>query len=372
MSVINKMLQDLDRRNAAGTESESPARPVKAARAERRGNEWFWRVIAVLVLVSLAWVGWVAYQLQPRPVATEQALRAALQPRTGMVVAAQAQPAPDPVEVKPVEEKRIEEKPAAEEKPVVEEKPVAAPEPSETFKLARAIETPIAERKAQAVKPPAAKPVAKKAPQPEKPVPIKGTVNKRETTQPVGEPGEAQFQRAAAFLRQGRVSEAEEQLRAALQANPAHLGARQAYISLLLEQQRVDAALKLLQDAVAVNPAHPGFALTLARVHAEQRNYTAALDVMDKAGAVAENAEFQSLRGTVLLRLGRHAEAVGAYQRAVQAAQQPGETWTGLGISLEAVGRTADAAQAYHRALGAGRLPKELREYAEARIRALQ
>ena len=101
----------------------------------------------------------------------------------------------------------------------------SAPEPSETFKLARAIETPIAQRKPQAVKPPTLQPVAKKVQQPPKAAPeapkpalTKGTVNKRETTQTVGEAGEAQFQRAAAFLRQGRVSEAEEQLRGALQA----------------------------------------------------------------------------------------------------------------------------------------------------------
>jgi MSHA biogenesis protein MshN len=74
----------------------------------------------------------------------------------------------------------------------------------------------------------------------------------------------------------------------------------------------------------------------------------------------------------VLQRLGRHAEAVIAYQNAVQGAPQPGGAWAGLGISLEALGRNAEAVQAYHRALGAEPLAKELREYAEARIRALE
>ena len=86
------------------------------------------------------------------------------------------------------------------------ERPVHHPQP--------VLPAAIAERKAQAVKPTTAIPVAKKTPQPPKPALTKGTVNKRETTQAGGEAGEAQFQRAAAFLRQGRVSEAEEQLRA--------------------------------------------------------------------------------------------------------------------------------------------------------------
>jgi hypothetical protein len=44
----------------------------------------------------------------------------------------------------------------------------------------------------------------------------------------------------------------------------------------------------------------------------------------------------------------------------------------GYGISLEAVGKRSDAAQAYRRSLGAGGLTREVREYAEARIRALE
>jgi MSHA biogenesis protein MshN len=107
-------------------------------------------------------------------------------------------------------------------------------------------------------------------------------------------------------------------------------------------------------------------------VHAEQREYKLALDVMDKAGPAGESTDFLTLRGAVLQRLGRHADAVGAYQKAVQSGPQPGETWTALGISLEAVGRTEEAGEAYQRALGSGRLPREVREYAEARAKALR
>jgi MSHA biogenesis protein MshN len=384
MSVINKMLQDLDRRNAAGVEAEAPARPVKAAVVEHHGHEWFWRVIALLVLVSVSWVAWVAYQLQPRSIATEQTLRIAMQPRSSAVTAAAGQPAP--LAAAPVE--AATPAPVATPGPVAapapaapapapmpvkaeEPKPEAAKPPAETFKLAREIATPIAERKSPPPKAEAKKPapvVVPKTVQAQK----DGAVDKRASPKPVAEAGEEQFQRAAAFLKQGRLSEAQDQLVAALQAHPNHLGARQAYVALLLEQQRVDEALGALREAVALNPGHPAFLLTLARVHAEQRDYKSALEVMDKAGPVAEGADFLTLRGAVLRRLGRHADAVGAYQKAVQSGPQPGETWTGLAISLEAVGRSAEAAQAYQRALGAGRLPREVREYAEARVKALQ
>ena len=72
-----------------------------------------------------------------------------------------------------------------------------------------------------------------------------------------------------------------------------------------------------------------------------------------------------------LQRLGRHAEAIDAFERAARLADQPGTTWVAMGISLEAVGRNADALQAYRRSIGAGLAAQAVRSYAENRIRAL-
>jgi MSHA biogenesis protein MshN len=336
MSLINKMLQELDRRNAMGAGAADPAvQHLKPVEPRRPGHEWFWRVMAVLVLIALFWVGWVAYQLQPRTLVIEQALRPVEPPPAVPTAAPAPQPAPAP----------------------------SAPvESAETFKLARSIETPIAEPK------PKPKPEAKKP----APAAAVTAVDKRDRGKPVNEAAEAQFRRAAALLNQGRVSEAEDQLRGALQSDPSHGPARQAYVALLLEQRRMDAALATLREAVALHPGQPTFSLALARVHAEKRDYRAALDVMEKAGSVAQSVEFLAFRGAVLQRLGRHAEAVSAYQIALQSAPRSGATWMGLGISLEALGRHAEAAQAYQHALGAGPLASEVRDYAQARIRALQ
>jgi MSHA biogenesis protein MshN len=430
VSVINQMLQELDRRGAApGSEAEQPPQQVKAIAPARGAHEWFWRIVAILMLGAVSWVGWVAYQLQPRAqLATEQAFKAAEQARRsgGPIASAPAvkpaavpplaaAPSPAPViEVKPpaIEQQKpaaelpkpaVEmqkpapppQKPAAEvQKPVPQPQKPAARETPETLKLAQAIQTPIPERpfkeparaepkppapepQVAAPKPPPPAPVAAKP----KPAPVakkpaaeasaKSQVDKRERSRSAPETAEMQFRRAAVFLNQGRVSEAEDQLVGALLTDPSHAPARQAYVALLLEQQRVDAAKRVLKETLATNPAQPTFALVLARILAEQRDYPGALEAMDRAGSAANNADFQALRGTVLQRLGRHQEAVEAYQAAVQGAPQPGTTWVGMAISLEALGRRADAAQAYRRSLGSG-LSREVREYAESRARALE
>ena len=362
MSVINKMLQDLDRRQAlAGVGDAQIVRPSPTKVA---GREWFWRILAALLACLLGWMGWVAVQLLPgKALVTDAAYQAA--------AAAKNQPAPKPAPPTPAAAPvAAASVPAAAPAPPPAAAPAAAESPrpaSDALRLAVQIETPMKATEPEPVKAEAAKP---------KPAPVikpkPATVDKRERTPSATDAAEAHFRRAALLLSHGRVSEAEDQLIAALNADAAHQAARQTYVALLLEQSRTDAARRVLQDALALNPAQATFALALARIHAEQRDYYAALEVMDRAGSIARNADFQALRGAVLQRLARHGEAVEAYQNAIRGGTQPATTWVGLGISLEATGRKADAAQAYRRALAAGPIAPEAREYAESRARALE
>jgi MSHA biogenesis protein MshN len=359
MSVINKMLQDLDRRQALGGAADAAA--VRPSITRPGGREWFWRILVVLLAAALAWVGWVAIQLLPRkPLATDLAFTAAAQAHSRAAIRT-APPAIKPAieEIKPAQ--------------------VLAPEPpkpaptSDALRLALELQTPIRERaEPEPAKPSQPAKPALAAPAKPKPAPAVQAIDKRDRVRSGADNAEAHFRRAALLLNHGRVSEAEDQLVAALQADPAHAAARQTYVALLLEQQRIDVARRLLQEALAINPAQATFALALARIHAEQRDYMAALDVMDRAGSVARNADFQALRGAVLQRLSRHGEAIDAYENAIRGGTQPATTWVGFGISLEALGRRAEAAQAYRRALTAGPIAPEAREYAESRARALE
>jgi len=346
MSLINKMLQDLDRRQAlAGATDASVVQVAAPGAARRGGREWLWRIVAVLLTLGLGWVIWVGYQLLPKPLVTNLALQPAPPPPAPKVTV--TAPPPPPAAV-------------AEPTPPgpVEAPPVTAPD---TLRLAREIETPLRERAAKAPKLAAALPALPK-----------GTVDKRDRVYSAAETADAQFRRAAVLLNQGRLSEAEDHLAGALRADPSHAAARQTYVAMLLEQRRVEAARRLLQEALAVNAAQPAFAVALASIYTEQRDYRNALEVLDKAGPAARNAEFQAMRGAVLQRLGKHAEAVEAYQNAIRITPQPGTTWVGLAISLETLGRRPEAAQAYRRALDAGSLAAEAREYAEGRARALE
>ena len=360
MSLINRMLQDLDRRQAL---EAGEAKALRVPTAKAAGREWFWRALVVLLAAALAWMGWVAIQLLPRkPLATDLAYVAASEAR-----------ARDTAKPAPVVESALPAAPPA--APAQEGAPLAA-EPStattpESLRLATELKTPLAER--EALVPDTAKPTvpAPVAVQPEKPKSAAATKRAKEQQAKAGA-ADLHFRRATLLLKDARVGEAEDELQAALQADPRHTAARQAYVTLLLEQQRISTARGLLQDTLAVDPAQASFALALARIHAMGRDYAGALAVLDRAASVGQGIDFQAYRGTMLQRLGRHEEALETYQKVLRDSAAPATAWIGYAMSLEALGKRSDAALAYRRALTMGPIAAEAREYAESRARALE
>jgi len=361
VSVINRMLQDLDRRQAL---EAGDAKVLKVSAPKPSSREWFWRALVVLLTAALAWMGWVAVQLLPRkPLATELAYHAASEARARSEAKSEPTPIAQSTAPAPVPAAAAPEAAAAAVAPPTT--PVTPASPSnESLRLATELKAPVAERE------PAPPPQAAPATRQPKEKQAKTGVDKRPATR--SSPADAHFRRATLLLKDARVGEAEDQFQAALQADPRHGGARQAYVSLLLEQQRISTARGLLQDTLAADPAQAWFALALARIHAMGRDYAGALAVLDRAASVGQGAEFQAYRGTMLQRLGRHEEALEAFQGAVRDGAAPPTAWIGYAMSLEALGRRPEAAQAYRRALSVGPIASEAREYAESRARALE
>lgn len=60
------------------TQQEQVAAPAKPR--ARRDWEWFWRIIAGLMLLVIAWVAWVLYQITPRSVVTPLAYANQIRP----------------------------------------------------------------------------------------------------------------------------------------------------------------------------------------------------------------------------------------------------------------------------------------------------
>lgn len=377
MSLINKMLQELDRRHARTAPPGQTVHPeVRAVHAAHGGQEWFWRIVAGLMLIAALWTLWVVYQLQPRTVATELAYRAAESSRRQVAASAPrslpreaAAPAATGVKA-PVLSSAI-----SAPKPVPEK--LAAP--MEMLRLALTIDTPLAPRQSRQVQSAPSRERTSVAAAPRKqalaskPAPSSTHIEKRSRQGAPEERAESLFRQAAVQLERGRVADAEALLRAALDADHTHQPARQTLIALDIEHGRIDNARRHLQEGLAVNPSLVPYAVALARIHVDRGDYPVALEVLDAVNADGlESPDFHSMRGAVLLRMGRYDKAADAYRRALGAGAQAGASWVGLGISLDALGRNPEAAEAFRRGVATGTLADDLRAYAEQRVRQLQ
>ncbi len=179
----------------------------------------------------------------------------------------------------------------------------------------------------------------------------------------------AQAQRALAAQHWQR---AESLLQQTLAASPGHLQGRSQLASLLTSRAANEAAEQLLVEGLAVRPLDAELVKPYVQLLAGRGALEAALALLDNTvNNGTSDSEIQALRGAILQRVGRHAEAAGAYERALREQPQQSLWWTGLAIAREHNREPQQALRAYQRAAGLP-LSDAVRDYVEQRMQALQ
>ena len=361
MSLINRMLQDLDAR--AGQPGAAPLpSDIKPVSPPERGRPWKLAAIVAatsVALVAAGAVGWRVLGQKPEPVvATAPAAAPVAKPA---VPAAPAPVVAFEVPVPPRQDSAKDEAPAepALEPVVVEETP--KPE-------AKAAKPAVVEP--ATVKPAAAKPAAKidKPAKPAAPRAVAPAKGGREETP--AQRAENAYRRSLAAIEDGRVTEAIAGLQAALKAEPRHEPARQTLVGLLIEAKRPDEAMRQLQAGLALDPRQPALAMLLARLQIE-RGASGIDTLMRTLPHAAGNGEYHAFLGGALAREGRHRDAAEHYQVALRTAPHNGVWWMGLGIALQAEKRNPEAAGALQKALDSGSLSPELQGFVERKLKQL-
>lgn len=398
MSLINQVLQDLEKRHASESELKSLPPHVRAVRGRRRSPVRTYVVAAILMGVVIAVAFFIyssrrapendAPQIVSTPIAVP--LPAPVSAPKVPVAPPEAEPPAQTAAFNPVSRLSDElslvaplsvrkEKLATagrSAKPGVASslpKVVRAPLPQAEKPQAPAKETAA---KIEAVTKPAAvapERVATPAVLPSAAVEsVPGAIDKqmREVAPP--ERAEIAFRRGVAQLQEGRANSAELDFRDALQQDPSHTGARQALLGLLLDSGRHNEAEQLLRKALEINPRQPRHAMVLARLEVERGEVTGAINTM--VGAlpyVQSDPDFHAFLAALLQREGRHREAVDYYRAALRGVPGNGVWMMGLGISLRAANQSAEARDMFQRAIESKQLTPELREFVERQLREL-
>jgi MSHA biogenesis protein MshN len=366
MSLINKMLKDLEVRKDASGRVERPIfQDLHSAHSERRRGRGLWVVaLVLLVLGSAALYSWNRWGSGLTQLATSP---------TPAVILAQAPPAipESPTPVPTVVLPQVQESapaPAIVTKPP---KPAAKPTSTGLDKVDRVGNQQSKPAKASST--PAVKPtIPKTKSATESAEAGPGRMEKTERPYTAEELAENTYQEAARLKAQGNSVEAERQLKTLLAVQPKHIKARDLLIGIHLANGRVPEAQETLEQGMAQVPAHLAFRYQLARLYLERGEEARAVSLLEEARRQGHSdPELPAFLAAVYQRVGRHADAVKSYQAALAAKPQEGRWWVGLGISLETQQDSGAARDAYRRALDTGRLTASLARYAEDRLKAL-
>lgn len=369
MSLVNKMLRDLDARRAGNGERAALPAAVTPLAARQEPPRARTPILLATVLLLAALGAWYAIQggeQSAAPIVTA-AIPAAPVPAT---LATQAEPAAAAA-------------PAS--------LPANAPAPAALSSLRMADELtttpatpPKTERKPEPKTEPKTEPKAPKLPQPSSQVaalaakpavkepiePVESRIDKQVRLPSPIERAEADYRRGLLAQRQGNADGAAGSYRAALENYPEHAAARQTLAALLIDARRFDEAEELLRKGTELPPVRLASTLALARLKVERNQAGAALDLLLKNAAAGErSAEYQGFAGALLNRAGRTAEAVEHYRAATRLAPNEGRWWAGLGIALDAAGKAPDAREAYQKARALPGLPADLALHIEQRLR---
>ncbi len=386
MSLINKMLRDLDKRHASQLGTAAPAgvlsQHMHAVPARTLASDFFWRTMAMLMLFAVGWVAWLVWQLTPHPIVTDLVYQSSRGKASAPAASSRPDSAPAPQSAAPQPTAAL---PAASASAASAAAQPPLPQRSEKInvdmlRLATELTTPIPQRSPRASssrsgsKAPvaAARTVSAQPALAGEAAAAPGKIDRRSNTSSRNR-AESEFRRAVNLMNQGRIAEGMDGFRRALEIDPGHEAARQTLVALLIETKRVDEAALSLQEGLAVDTGNTGFAMLLARIMVESNEIPTALVVLQRHAAPPDrNPDFHAFAGALYQRLDRHKEAIEQYQAALRLAPSAGVWWLGLGISLQAVGRPKDAQEAFTRAKSAGNLAPDLLSFVDQRLRQLQ
>lgn len=171
---------------------------------------------------------------------------------------------------------------------------------------------------------------------------------------------------------QGHLEEAKASLRRALATNPLDVQARQMLVRLQIDTGRLDEAASLLIEGRRLHPDLPEFTLTLARLRADSGDDVGAIQLLQEGAAAArDEPQYHALLAALLLRSQRYAEAVQHYLVALRSDPGNARWLVGVGAALEAVGDYLNAGEAYRRAEATSRLPPEMAPFVSQRLSSL-
>ncbi|MEO6145602.1 MAG: tetratricopeptide repeat protein [Sulfuriferula sp.] len=394
MSVINKMLQDLENRHSTGAADSSMSAHLRAVPARSQIHPAWWVIVLLTLLAVTSLVVWkmwpspkVADPLLPVQTVTGELAQIKTDQHvlTGHPSSAASVSIQHPsTDLKLAMQLSAVQDLAAAQLQTMEKKSSPEAAAPAVIKPQPVVPAPVAANAAPShIIPNVGKPIAA-LPAQAQVIPVSDErVDSRPNVTAAATPvlkqikeitpqqrAENEYGKAVSLMQQGRTTEAIESLGNVLQFDPGNTAARQTLVGLLVAAKRYGDAERSLQDGLKLNPGQTGLAMIMARLQVEQGNTQNALKTLQRSlPFAAEQPDYQAFLAALLQREGRNKEAVEHYVLALRKVPGSGVWLMGMGISLQAENHQAEAQEAFLRAKASNSLSPELLAFVEQQLK---
>lgn len=174
------------------------------------------------------------------------------------------------------------------------------------------------------------------------------------------------------YLGKGDSRKAVEAYKNVLAVDPRDTEAREKLAGLYYGQDNYTEAIRVLDRGVALSPTHYDYRLFLSRIYKARGDNAKALKVLEKANPpVAGNIDYYATMASIARESGDYVAASKAYKALASTNTSDGKWYLGLGISEEKQGRHRQALEAYRKA-STLYLSQSSRKFVEGRIKFLE
>lgn len=163
-----------------------------------------------------------------------------------------------------------------------------------------------------------------------------------------------------------------ETLHKIIELAPEDLRTRKQLAAMLFSKQDLQAALLVLQQALIQAPADSSSRLMLSRIYYKTGKHSAALDILKAhPHPTLANDELLSFRAALAESIGQYGVAQSDYQLLVNRNPSEAKWWLGLGVSQDKQQLATQAIASYEQAKSLNQLPQQVDTFVEQRIRLL-
>ena len=174
------------------------------------------------------------------------------------------------------------------------------------------------------------------------------------------------------YLGKGDSRKAVEAYKNVLAVDPRDIEAREKLAGLYYGQDNHAEAIRVLDRGIALTPTHYDYRLFLSRIYKAHGDNAKALKVLEKANPpVAGNIDYYATMASIARESGDYVAASKAYTALASTNTSDGKWYLGLGISEEKQGRHRQALEAYRKA-STLYLSQSSSKFVEGRIKFLE